>query len=283
MMTYSPSAFELLTRQISTLPLWIKQVIYHQVRADLEQSMSKTALDTFAEQDLLQMWVPPVTHAGKKELELPNGQGNPSTKQLLYMASFGKSVLHICVHHQWTLEHCTMLLLDAIERQFITLPTSYIMEATIHYLANRIRIGEYLVKIGRVSVEQLDQSLRTQKYIEDALGEKSGLADVLINLGYINRHDSDGILFLKDESKKSLRGLSTEISSTEKSPSATPSSPVNTMELTPVTRAAQTPGSAQPVSPIVATAAAVSGLNTRPFGAQQSAQPEVKRPVWSFK
>ena len=34
------------------------------------------------------------------------------------------------------------------------------------------------------------------------MGEQTGIADVLINLGYIKREDSEAILFLKEESRK---------------------------------------------------------------------------------
>jgi hypothetical protein len=271
------SPFEYLMQQIGTLPLWIKQVIYQQIRADLELSMSKPALDTFGAQDLLQLWVPTVTPVGRRELELPNGQGDASLKQLFYLASMGKSVLHICVHHQWNLEQCSILLYQALERQLIQTPTSGIIEATIHYLANHIRIGEYLVKIGRLQIEQLDQALRTQKYIEDALGEKSGLADVLINLGYINRHDSDGILFLKDESKKSLKGLLANTGAAFAAKSVSPTTPER-----PMGQASSVAGGG-----VMVLSGTVGGLG------QGTAQPDtanagtnggkVQRPVWSFK
>jgi hypothetical protein len=268
------SPFEYLMQQIGTLPLWIKQVIYQQIRSDLELSMSKPALDTFGAQDLLQLWVPTVTPAGRRELELPNGQGDPNLKQLFYLASMGKSVLHICVHHQWNLEQCSILLYQALERQLIQTPTSGIIEATIHYLGNHIRIGEYLVKIGRLQVEQLDQALRTQKYIEDALGEKSGLADVLINLGYIDRHDSDGILFLKDESKKSMHGLLPNAGPATGLPPRLPEGTVQTGDRS-MGQPATTGGA------MVLSGSVAQGQSpTQPVSATVG---KVQRPVWSFK
>ena len=55
--------------------------------------------------------------------------------------------------------------------------------------------------MGRISVEQLDQALRTQQYIEESMHEHTGIANILINLGYITRQDTEGILFLKEESR----------------------------------------------------------------------------------
>jgi hypothetical protein len=196
------SPFEGLVSQLQSLPLWVKQVIYQQMKSDLESSITRSALDTLDRENLLQMWTPIVTKAGRGELEEPSGAVPAELSKLLYLSCYEKSVIFICMANSWNLEQCAELLLQGIERNLIVTPKSTVIEATILYLANRIRIGEYLVKIGRLEMDQLDQALRTQKYIQEALGEKTGLADVLINLGYINKQDSEGILFLKEESKK---------------------------------------------------------------------------------
>ena len=76
--------------------------------------------------------------------------------------------------------------------------------ASIEYLSGRTRLGEYLLKLGLIRPEQLDQALRAQKYIDEAMSDHTKLANILINLGYITRKDSETILFLKDESKKPI-------------------------------------------------------------------------------
>ncbi|MBX2859958.1 MAG: hypothetical protein KTR14_01895 [Vampirovibrio sp.] len=198
------TSFEVIMSQIGKLPLWIKQVIFAQLRQELETTLAKSTLDAYGYDDNLQLFKPPLTHTGRKELEVPSGKCSPGLLKLLSVAGQDKSVINICITNNWTLEQCCIYLLEAMQKQYISTPASGIVESTIQYLANKIRLGEYLVKIGRLSVEQLDQALRTQSYIEDSLGERTGIANVLINLGYINKQDSEGILFLKEESKKSF-------------------------------------------------------------------------------
>jgi hypothetical protein len=198
----SPIVFEQIMQEISGLPLWIKHVIFLQLRSDLEKSLTKSTLDGLGDSDSLQLMVPQVTHAGKQELEQPSGRNTQELLRLLHCANRQKNVVNICIINNWTLEQCSILLVEAIEKQYVTPPVSVHTQATLLYLGNRIRIGDYLVKIGRLTLEQLDQALRTQRYIEESLGEKTGIANVLINLGYIHKKDSEGILFLKEESKK---------------------------------------------------------------------------------
>ncbi len=198
----SGSPFEKLHHQVLSLPLWVKQVIYSVLKQELENTLSKRTLDTFQPEDTLQIWHPELTHAGIRALENPSSEFSPELIKILRMARQGKAVIDITLLNQWTLEQCTVHLLTAVSKELVLSPQSGIIQATILYLSGRIRLGEYLVKIGRVTVEQLDQALRTQRYIEESLGERTGIANVLINLGYINKMDSEGILFLKEESRK---------------------------------------------------------------------------------
>ena len=202
-----PTAFDTLVQQIGTLPLWVKQVIYAQLRHDLESTMSKSTMEAFGPEHTVQLWVPELTRNGVAELEKPTGQADQSVLRILYLAHQRRNVLSITILNHWSLEYSCIYLMQAIEKHLIVPPRSSIIMATIHYLAGRTRLGEYLVKINRVSIEQLDQALRTQKYIEESMGERTGIANVLINLGYIKKEDSEGILFLKQESRKAFEGL----------------------------------------------------------------------------
>lgn len=205
------TAFDHLIQQLSSFPLWMKQVLYAQLRHDLESSMSKATLDAFSPEHTLQLWLPELTHHGLQELEHPSGQFEQGVLHLLRLVRYQKTVVNITILNHWSLEQCSQYLLQAIEKQLVTPPRSAVVMGTIEYLAGKTRLGEYLVKINRLTIEQLDQALRTQKAISEAMGEKTGIANVLINLGYIKREDSEGILFLKEESKKPFQTSSLSI------------------------------------------------------------------------
>jgi hypothetical protein len=184
------------------------------MRHDLESSMSKATLDAFSPEHTLQLWLPEVTRHGQMELEQPSGQFEQGILRLLQLARFQKNVVNITILNNWSLEQSSRYLLHCIDKELIAPPRSAVIMGTIEYLAGKTRLGEYLVKINRLSVEQLDQALRTQKAIQEAMGERTGLANVLINLGYIKREDSEGILFLKEESKKTFQANSMGTEST---------------------------------------------------------------------
>ena len=204
MSSLPPNAFDTLMQQLGELPLWIKQVIYTQLRMELEVTLSKATLDAFGPEHTLQLWVPELTHSGQKELQQPSGKYNPHILRFLHLTRFNKNVLSITIMNNWTLEDSAKLLAMAIKAELVHPPRSIVVASTINFITGSIRLGEYLVKIDRLTHEQLEQALFTQQAISDAMGERTGIANVLINLGYIHKEDSEAILFLKEESKRNF-------------------------------------------------------------------------------
>lgn len=212
----SLTPFEKLTQQLAQLPLWVKQVIYAILRQELERALSSATLTAYSPTDTLQIWVPELT----AQAQQATSQAPAALVKVLHFARYKKNVMDMAIMNGWSLEQTAILLLDALDRNLILPPKSGIIMATLTYLGGKIRLGEYLVKIGRLTIEQLDQALRTQMYIDESLGERTGIANVLINLGYINRQDSEGILLLKEESKKVIRAEALLNMGGEASPSA---------------------------------------------------------------
>jgi hypothetical protein len=202
-----PTAFDTLMQQLSALPLWVKQVIFTQLRQELELSLSKATLEAFGPEHTLQLWTPEITRQGIQEIEKPTGLLEQGMLKLLHLSRFHKNVLSITIMNNWSLEQASIFLLKAMEKELIAPARSKVILGTVDYLASRTRLGEYLVQIKRLTIEQLDQALRTQRAIEEAMGEHTGIANVLINLGYIKKEDSEAILFLKEESKKPFPGV----------------------------------------------------------------------------
>ncbi|MEM0951108.1 MAG: hypothetical protein AAGI66_03080 [Cyanobacteria bacterium P01_H01_bin.74] len=196
------SSFEILTHKINGLPLWVKQVIYAELKIDLETLLSKTTLEKFTPEHTLQSWTPELTRSGLKEIEQPSGTHPSALTKLLKLTQHQKNILTITLTNNWTLEQTSKVLSHAIHHEMIAPPKSMVITGTIDYLSGSTRLGEYLVQINRLNPEQLNQALQTQKTIEEAMGERTGIAEILINLGYIKKEDSEGILFLKQESKK---------------------------------------------------------------------------------
>ena len=201
----SDTYFESLMTNIEKLPLWVKQVVFAQLQRELESRFTKSTLTAFDPDNIFQMAVLPVTPLGHELALKTNTQNANPIVHLLQYAQQDKNIVSTCLVMNWPLEECCQTILEAQDKGFVETFESSIMQATVEFIGNKIRMGEYLVRIQRIQPQQLQQALQVQEYIEASMGERTGIASVLINLGYVHKQDTEGILFLKTESQKSFQ------------------------------------------------------------------------------
>jgi hypothetical protein len=194
---------EKLFNELMRLPLWVKLVFYVDLRKDLAQYLSGPTLEQLTADEPIALYVPILTQTG--EVFLTAGEVYPNLKALLADCQLRLSILDICLRHEWSLESVCQLLLEAFERKFILAPPSVKVHSSIEYLAGSTRLGEYLLKLGLIKSDELDQALRAQKYIDEAMSDHTHLANILINLGYVTRRDCETILLLKEESQRPIQ------------------------------------------------------------------------------
>ena len=189
------------TEKILNLPLWVKEIIYFILKKNLKETLPCSNIDT-NEEDLYQYLRPQITYAGKKEYEkLKNIEQTSSLYKFLEELINNKSIIEITLNNAWTLEETSQIYYNCIEKQFVTLPTNQTINAKAAYFAGRIRIGEYLKRIGLIDIDQLETAMRIQKESEKE-NQKKGFASILVDLDLVTRDDTDSILLIKQESKR---------------------------------------------------------------------------------
>ena len=92
------------------------------------------------------------------------------------------------------------------------MPQSVKMIEMVRYLSGKTRIGEYFLRIGQISQDQLSSILEQQEKIKRATNEQVGTATILVNMGYIPESAVKAVLRYKEESRK--RFMVENISST---------------------------------------------------------------------
>ena len=188
---------ELFLNNIYALPLWVRQVVYLKT----EQKLSDDFLELLNPKEPLQFLVPEITFKGKRELE--ERAGNFSDQFYVFLENCLQKfdIFEITLRNFWTLSETSSLFVRAIEKEFIELPKCESNYVIIQFLANKIRTGELLKRLGKIDVIQLENAIREQKRRLEA-GNNIRIADVMIELGYITERDVKIILLFKDESKK---------------------------------------------------------------------------------
>lgn len=199
----SDKTFKLIIKDVFNMPTWLKQIIFLELKNEFENSGVKNYLGNMTRDNCFQLYIPKLTYSGKKEVENRVKALPQEVYNLLEGAFQDMSIMEIAVANKWNFYECSTHFLTALDNELVSAPRSPLAKGTALYMSGRIRLGEYFVKTDKISMSQLNDALKKQKDIEEALGDRPGLADILIDMGFLSKEDTEGILFLKKDCKKS--------------------------------------------------------------------------------
>lgn len=203
----SVSNLDKLIKKMLCMPYWVKQYVYKEIRDDLCQYTKVENIDRKDKSDLVQMYVP--TPGANAQVYLRRRSSNfippknldPALLQFLKSLGPNVRVIDICNKNQWSLIKVCRLLVNAIDQGLVEHIDNNQVSNTVYYVAGKIRLGEYLLRMNKLSLEQVDHALYTQHQIAQQMGgEGTKMGELLVNLGYIEEEDKNEILSLKDNS-----------------------------------------------------------------------------------
>ena len=205
-------SFKIFLNKILAFPLWVKQIIYFRLKLDLEKVFLNQPL-VINPNELFQEYHPKITFVGKQELKEHNRMHDEVMYTFLKALIDEKSVIDIALDSFMTLEEVSKLFTEALRNEYIMPPDSKIILGTAEFFAGQIKTGEYLMRIGRLTVDQLDMAIRRQKQLEEA-GQKIYMAEIISSLGFIKNDEIVSVLMMKEEAKKRFI-FNMEINATE--------------------------------------------------------------------
>ena len=145
---------ELFLNNVYALPLWVRQVVYIKT----EQKLSEE-LDDFLEllnpKEPLQFVVPKITFKGKRELEERSHNFSDQFYVFLENCMEKFDIFEITLRNFWTLSETSSIFVRAVEKEFIEIPDCERNYVIIQFLANKIRTGELLKRLGKIDVISL--------------------------------------------------------------------------------------------------------------------------------
>lgn len=196
--------FEILTNIIYESPVWVQEVIFIDMKKKLEQRYPGLTSNP-NEADVYPCYVPEITVQGKLELESKSLQGELGINvyKCLNCLTNSLRVIDVTLNNFWTLEETSEALVACIKHEFIKEPDNLLVSSAILYLGNQIRLGEYVKRLNKINMTQLDNVLQKQKqYNEEHPENKKKIGEVLIDMGFVANSDIDKIIQIKDESKR---------------------------------------------------------------------------------
>ena len=191
---------ELFLDRLLEFPLWVKQIIYLHLYRNLSLSLSEDFIHT-KEENIFHLDVPVLSFAGRTELNDRKNGLDVHIYNFLANTSEGLNMLEVSMNNFWTMEEVAKCYIFCLEQNYIKAPESIYIYSMAGFMAGTLRTGEYFKRIGKINVDQLEQTIIKQnEYAAKKTPHK--MAEIMISLGFITEKDISSLLIIKEEAKK---------------------------------------------------------------------------------
>ena len=185
---------KLFLNKVFDVPLWTKLAINFKLSDEMSEFLSN---ETLLAAQRFAMFSPTLSFAGKKELDERKCGFDGNIYNFLKYCEQDFGLLSISVNTFLSLEEVAKCFIFCLEQGFIEKNMPDEIFILSEYISSKIRLGEYLVKSGQLTFENLNKALETQNNNTD-----KRLGEILLMHGFVNKCDLDIINILKDEAQK---------------------------------------------------------------------------------
>ena len=196
----SKSLFVGFTEKLLSFPLWIKQTIFLDLTKDLNTYLSNEFLDV-EEGELFHIYKPELSEMGQNELFTKESKFDESIYSFLNCCAKGMSLIEIAIENSFTMEEVSKAFTFCKTSGFFSKDVPKLIAAIAGFIAGKYRTGEYFIRAGKMTIEQLDEVLNKQQEMNEA-GKHVFIAELMVQMGFVREVDVKSIIFMKEEAGK---------------------------------------------------------------------------------
>lgn len=186
--------------KLLSFPLWIKQTIFLQLTQDLNKYLSNEFLDV-AEGELFHVYKPELSELGQTELLTKDLKLDDSIYSFMNCCSKGMTLTEIAIENNFTMEEVAKAFTFCKTSGYFSTSVPPLVSAIAGFIASKYRTGEYFIRAGKMTIEQLDEVLNKQQEMNDA-GKHVFIAELMVQMGFVRDLDVKSIIFMKEEAQK---------------------------------------------------------------------------------
>ena len=186
--------------KVLAFPLWIKQTIFLDMSKDLMNYLSNEFLDV-EEGELFHVYKPELSDLGRNELFTKESKFDDSIYSFLNCCSKGMSLIEISIENNFTMEEVSKAFTFCKTSGFFSQDVPKLVAALAGFIAGKYRTGEYFIRAGKMTIEQLDEVLNKQQELNEE-GKHVFIAELMVQMGFVADRDVKSIIFMKEESGK---------------------------------------------------------------------------------
>ena len=167
---------------------------------DLNTYLSNEFLDV-ERGELFHIYKPTLSDLGQNELLTKESKFDESIYTFLNCCSKGMSLIEIAIENNFTMEEVSKAFTFCKTSGFFSSEVPKLVSATAGFIAGKYRTGEYFIRAGKMTIEQLDEVLNKQQEMNEA-GKHVFIAELMVQMGFVEEKDVKSIIFMKEESGK---------------------------------------------------------------------------------
>ena len=192
--------FKLFLNKFLSYPLWVKQVVYYRLMQNMTENFCNENIVNNADK-VLSMHVPTLTFIGKQELWDKVSGWDSNIYNFLKFIHSGYSIMEAALNMFMSMEEISKLYIFCLEQNYFEAPESAEIYAMAGFIAGKFPVGDYFLKNGTISVEQLENALNIQKNY-DQKGQHILLGEILVKQKYISENNLNLLFKLKADAVK---------------------------------------------------------------------------------
>lgn len=192
--------FLLFIQELTSLPLWVKQVILVYLRKDLESYLSDDLI-TMDEGKIFHIYRPTISKAGMEELDKKNEEYSDDIYGFLYDCANNLSILEMSIENKYSMEDISKLFMFSYNHQYIKQDVPVQVLAIAMFISGECMTGEYFQKIGKLSEEQTEIILKQQEE-QKKHGAHTKFAELMVENGFVEMKDIKSLITLKEEAQR---------------------------------------------------------------------------------
>ena len=181
-------------------PLWVKQTIFIDLSKDLTKYLSNEFMDV-QEGELFHVYKPELSNLGQNELLNKESKFDESIYSFLNCCAKGMNLIEIAIENNFTMEEVCKAFTFCKTSGFFSKDVPKLVSAIAGFIAGKYRTGEYFIRAGKMTIEQLDQVLNKHQDMKDE-GKHVFIAELMVQLGFVRELDVKSIIFMKEEAGK---------------------------------------------------------------------------------
>lgn len=196
----SKSLFVSYMEKLLSFPLWIKQTVFLNLSNDLGKYLSDEFMNV-GEGELFHIYKPALSDRGQNELLTKESKYDESIYSFMNCCSKGMSLIEIAIENNFTMEEVAKAFTFCKTSGFFSKEVPNLVSAIAGFIAGKYRTGEYFIRAGKMTIEQLDEVLNKQQEINSS-GKHVFIAELMVQLGFVRELDVKSIIFMKEEAGK---------------------------------------------------------------------------------